>query len=145
MKIKFIKSISFFIIVLISLYSFIYQINIFNLNNTKEIEISIDGIKYKTLLGKQIKDINIDIDSYDENYVFGNKEEIFLNKNKDRISINRGDINELIKLPGIGIKTALKIIEYREKFGNFSSIEEIKNVSGIGDKKYEKIKELISV
>ena len=145
MKIKFIKFLSFFIIVLISLYSFIYQINTFNLNNIKEIEISIDGIKYKTLLGKQIKDINIDIDSYDENYVFGNKEEIFLNKNKDRISINRGDINELIKLPGIGIKTALKIIEYREKFGNFSSIEEIKNVSGIGDKKYEKIKELISV
>ena len=49
------------------------------------------------------------------------------------------------KLPGIGEKTALKIIEYRNKYGGFKSIDEIKNISGIGDKKYAKIKDLITV
>ena len=47
-------------------------------------------------------------------------------------------------LPGIGEKTALKIIEYR-KTQVFKSIEDIKNVKGIGDKKYEKIKDLIVI
>ena len=48
-------------------------------------------------------------------------------------------------LNGIGEKTADKIIEYRNENGKFSSIDEIMNVSGIGEKKFEKIKEHITV
>lgn len=48
-------------------------------------------------------------------------------------------------LDGVGEATAEKIIVYRQEHGSFSSIEEIKEVSGIGDKKYEAIKESITV
>ena len=48
-------------------------------------------------------------------------------------------------MPGIGPSIASKIIDYREQNGKFNSIEEIKEVSGIGDAKYEKIKDSITI
>ena len=48
-------------------------------------------------------------------------------------------------LTGIGPSTALKIIKYREENGKFKTIEDIKNVSGIGDSKFEAIKDEICV
>lgn len=48
-------------------------------------------------------------------------------------------------MPGIGPATATKIINYRIEKGNFKKIEDIKEVSGIGDAKFEKIKEYIKV
>lgn len=62
-----------------------------------------------------------------------------------KININTASVGELETLPGIGFSYASAIVEYREEKGNFSSIEEIKNVSGIGEKTFEKIKDLISV
>ena len=61
------------------------------------------------------------------------------------VNINEATQTELETLPGIGPSTALKIISYREENGKFSSIEDIKNVSGIGDNKFENIRELICV
>ena len=61
------------------------------------------------------------------------------------ININTADETKLQELPGIGQSTALKIINYRKENGKFKSIEDIKNVSGIGDSKYESIKDLICV
>jgi len=61
------------------------------------------------------------------------------------ININKATQTELETLPGIGPSTALKIIKYREENGNYSSIEDIKNVSGIGDSKFNNIKDLICV
>lgn len=61
------------------------------------------------------------------------------------VNINSAPQEELVLLPGIGDATALKIIEYREKNGPFKSIEDIKNVSGIGDKKFEAIKDSITI
>ncbi len=61
------------------------------------------------------------------------------------ININTADIKELDKLPGIGPSTAQKIIEYREKNGTFKTIEDIMKVKGIGNSKYDKIKEKITV
>ena len=60
------------------------------------------------------------------------------------IDINHASKEELMKLPGIGEVIALRIISYRQKTP-FLSIEEIKNVSGIGDAVYEKIKNYITV
>lgn len=62
-----------------------------------------------------------------------------------KVNINTALQTELETLPGIGPSTALKIINYRNENGNFKSIEEIKEVSGIGESKYNQIKELISI
>lgn len=62
-----------------------------------------------------------------------------------KVNINTATKEELMTLDGVGEATAEKIIVYRQEHGSFSSIEEIKEVSGIGDKKYEAIKESITV
>ena len=59
------------------------------------------------------------------------------------ININTATRNELIDLPGIGESTADKIISYRDTKKGFRKIEELMNVSGIGKKKFEKIKSFI--
>lgn len=64
---------------------------------------------------------------------------------KGKININTASQSELESLPGIGASTANKIIEYRQKNGKFKSIENIKDVKGIGDSKYNKIKNYISI
>lgn len=66
-------------------------------------------------------------------------------KTQGKININTATEEELDTLPGIGPSTAAKIIDYRKENGKFKNIEEIKEVSGIGDAKYEKIKELIII
>ena len=66
-------------------------------------------------------------------------------KKNEKININIATQTELETLPGIGPATSLKIINYREENGKFETIEEIKEVSGIGDAKYENIKDLICV
>lgn len=66
-------------------------------------------------------------------------------KNYSIVNINTATQTELETLPGIGPSLALKIINYRKENGKFSSIEEIKNVSGIGDNKFENLKEYITI
>ena len=61
------------------------------------------------------------------------------------VDINTASLEELDKLPGIGMTTAQKIIDYRENNGPFARIEDIVNVSGIGDATFEEIKDLITV
>ena len=61
------------------------------------------------------------------------------------VNINKATQTELETLPGIGPSTALKIINYREENGKFTSIEDLKKISGIGESKFENIKGLISV
>ena len=62
-----------------------------------------------------------------------------------KININTADLKELDDIPGVGEATANKILSYRDENGEFKSIEEIKNVNGIGDKKFENMKDLICV
>ena len=61
------------------------------------------------------------------------------------ININKADALTLQMLPGIGESTANKIIEYREKNGKFKAIDDLKNISGIGEAKFNQIKDLICV
>ena len=62
-----------------------------------------------------------------------------------KISLNHATKEELLTLTGIGESKANLIIEYRNQNGGFKTIEEIKNVKGIGDKMFEKIKDNITI
>ena len=72
-------------------------------------------------------------------------EKIQQNREEKKINIKTATEQELESLKGIGPATAKNIIRYREEYGGFSSIEEIKNVKRIGDKIFEKIKADICV
>lgn len=61
------------------------------------------------------------------------------------ININTATESELDSLPGIGPSRAKDIIKYRETNGGFKSIEEIKNIKGIGQSSFEKLKDLITI
>lgn len=62
---------------------------------------------------------------------------------KKSININKASVEELTKLPGIGEKTAKKIVEYRQKYGGFKKIEDIMKIERIGPKLFEKIQDYI--
>ena len=61
------------------------------------------------------------------------------------ININKASIEDLLKLPGIGEKTAENIINFREKITRFKKLEDILNVKGIGNSKLNKIKKYIYI
>lgn len=62
---------------------------------------------------------------------------------KKSIDLNKASIEELTKLPGIGEKTARKIVEYRKNYGGFKKIEDVMKVERIGPNLFEKIKDYI--
>jgi comEA protein len=62
-----------------------------------------------------------------------------------KININSASAQELQKLPQIGAAVAQRIVDYRDKHGKFAKIEEIMKVKGIGEKRFLKIKPLITV
>lgn len=104
-----------------------------DLTNINLAYILEDGEKiYIPKNGEEIK--NNEISSYLES-----------NTSTNKININKATQTELETIPGIGPSTALKIINYRKENGKFLKIEDIKNVSGIGDAKFEKIKDYISI
>ena len=67
-----------------------------------------------------------------------------IQETKELVSINNASLEELDTLPGVGPSIAQRIIEYRKE-QPFTSLEDLKNVKGIGDKTFEKMKEQISL
>jgi competence protein ComEA len=61
------------------------------------------------------------------------------------VNLNTASAAEFEALPGIGAKTAARIIEYRQKNGSFKKVEELMNVRGIGEKNFLKLKAQITV
>lgn len=68
-----------------------------------------------------------------------------IKNNNSKININTANMSELKQITGIGESTANKIIDYRENVGKFKNIEDIKEVKGIGDAKYESLKNKITI
>ncbi len=123
-----------------------------------------DGVKIKIPIIKYIDD---DYDEYNDYSEYDSNddekieedEEIFQKENGEGIienedikqkeskliNINKATQEELQILPGIGASIAVRIVEYREQNGKFKYIEDLKNVSGIGENKFENIKNLITV
>ncbi len=62
-----------------------------------------------------------------------------------KVNINTASLSELDSLPGIGPTYAQRIIDYRNNNGGFKSIDELKNVKGIGDKTFDKFKESVTI
>lgn len=65
----------------------------------------------------------------------------YLSQDINKISLNKADRQMLTDISGIGDKLAQRIIEYRNNCGNFKGIEELKNIKGISQSKYEAIKD----
>lgn len=86
-------------------------------------------------IGEELQVESANVNSQDESQ----------SQSDSKININEASAKELDELPGVGEATASKILKYREETGKFKSVEEIKNVNGIGDKKYEELKDLICV
>jgi len=105
-----------------------------NLSNVNIASVLSDGIKITIPNKKDTATKNIIQTS-----IIGN------NKSSGVVNINQADVEELTTLSGIGESIATSIVEYRNKNGNFKNKEDIKNVSGIGESKYSKIKDKITV
>ncbi len=106
-----------------------------NVNKTIMIGNDNNGNGYTNL-------INADTLVKKDIYYTSKNNKISEKKNNIKININSASKVELMQLPGIGEKTALKILEYR-KDNKFQKAEDIMNIKGIGPKKFEKMKEFI--
>ena len=116
---------------------------------TEEADLSNVNLAYSLSDGQKVKIPNIN-EKDEEIIVVEEKagDNIIIEGNKskeEKININKAAQTEIETLPGIGPSTALKIINYRNEHGKFKNIGDIKNVSGIGDSKFENIKEYICV
>ena len=144
------KYITVLLSLLVLIILVIFCVNILFSTDNKIINVKVDDKNYELPLGSSYKDLkdelNEDINNQiSDEAILKDNQEIESSQDAGKISINKATIEELITLPGIGEKTAQKIIEYRETYGSFWSIEDLKNVKGIGDKKFEKLKDYISI
>lgn len=124
---------------------------LFSSNNVdKKIDVKVNDYEYSVPVGTTYKELKDeykldDSSNVADDVVLYDNQEVLVDDASGKISINKATYEELITLPGIGPKTAEKIIEYRNTYGPFWTIEDIKNVKGIGDKKYAKLKECITI
>ena len=106
-----------------------------------------NGSTYKDIFELALPLDDSDISSYSLQTTLYNKQLIIINKKLDEqlISINTATLKQLCSLPGIGEKTAQRIIDYRENVSSFLKIEDIMQVKGIGKNKFNKIKQFITL
>ena len=94
---------------------------------------------------EQEQEINKKCNQKEENALQNDACITTVQQNSTKISINTANLEELMKLPGIGESKAKDIINYREKNGAFQSIEELKKVPGIGESTFASLKEDITL
>lgn len=102
------------------------------------------NLAYEVSDGEKIYIPNLSEEGEEENIPEPNTSNSNTNA-KGKVNINKATATELTSVPGIGASTAQKIITYREENGKFQTIEDVKKVSGIGDSKFESMKDFIAV
>lgn len=154
---KILKNLFLFLLIGILIFSNHSDIEFLNMvNNTIEVNVKGNAVKdevYTLKKGSTVKDLlemikvpdDADLSCLNLTMVLKNNDVIVLDKKvqEEKISINTASLIELMEIPYVGEKTALKIIEYRNTHGGFKSLEEIMEIKGIGLKKFEKMKEYI--
>lgn len=104
---------------------------------------NINGINRAELLSDHVC---IVIPNKNEEELMSNGDtDLIASPKSDKVNINTASVEELDTLPGIGPSRAADIISYRESNGRFKSIEDLKNVKGIGEASFEKMKEKITI
>ena len=112
---------------------------------TEEASLSDINLAYELSDGQKLY-IPSKKDEEEKQYITeGTGQENTTEEKNNLVNINMANQTELETITGIGPSTALKIINYRKTNGKFTSIEEIKNISGIGEAKFETIKEQICI
>lgn len=119
---------------------------------TDEADLSSLNLAYMLSDGEKIYVPNKEETSQEREYITSAKADSEQSENgakstgtNFKININTAKKEELTQITGIGDSTAKKIIEYRTQNGKFKSIEDIKNIPGIGDSKFNAMKEEITV
>lgn len=115
---------------------------------TEQADLSQINLAYVLSDGNKIRIPNINDKNDNTNYITnGSGENVIIGeeKNNAKININIATQSELETITGVGPSTAAKIIEYRNKNGKFKKIEDIKKVGGIGEGKFNNLKDEITV
>lgn len=113
---------------------------------TEEADLSKINLAYIVEDGQKIYVPSINDEINIESITQDAGENVLENSNENsKVNINTASQTELETLNGVGPSTALKIIKFREENGNFKEIEDIKNVPGIGETKFESLKDSICV
>lgn len=116
---------------------------------TEQADLRNVNLAYRLEDGQKIYIPNINDNEEQEIVSMENGEKIIQdtaeNSQSGTINLNTASVEKLCELPGVGKSLAEKIINYRNENGKFKKIEDLKNVSGIGDKKFEELKCYICV
>ena len=106
-------------------------------------KVYIPSIEEEKSLGNQNNN-NVNIGGKHINNGNNSNNNVSITKN-NKININTANVSELKQITGIGESTANKIIDYRQNVGKFKKIEDIKEVKGIGESKFESLKNKITI
>lgn len=120
---------------------------------TENADVSKVNLAFELSDGQKVRIPSLNENNEDNQYVTEDSGVEVLNEEQgiggmssnNKVNINTASQTELETLTGIGPSIAAKIIKYREENGKFKNIEDLKNVSGIGDSKFEGLKDEIKV
>lgn len=100
-------------------------------------EFTDDAIQHSVNLARVLSD--------GEQLVVLGPDDLMTGSSGGLISLNRATEDQLDELPGVGPALASRILEYRQSLGSFSDIRQLREVSGIGEKLFAKIKDLVTL
>lgn len=142
----------FIFIILSTIYSYKKpDSNVDSIETNKQITVYIEGARKKDLVFSATPTIAMvfeqlqieNIYGFDNQLVLEDKQILYIPESlENRVSLNQASIEQLMTIKGIGVKTATKIIDQRNKEA-YLTIEDIQKVSGIGEKTYSRIREFL--